>query len=340
MSQRVSYYIMQHMKAIAITVAVMVFMLLPLVVTSPYYLHVLIMIGINAILAMAFIFVFRTGLLNMSVAAFWAVGAYTSALLVMNLNLSFWWALLLSGIAAGILSLFLGFFLIKTAGWGFVILTSIIGMLAPIFIGNIPALGGYSGILRIPAPNSIDLLFLHISFASKISYYYLILLLTLISILVMYAFYRASTGKAFMAIGLNPNLAGTLGINVFSYRLLAFVVASAIAGLTGCFYAHYIQADLPTAFDMFKTLNIQIYAILGGIDFAFLGPIVGAAVMTAIPEFLRIVKEIELIFSGILVILLILFLPDGILSVFGLKSISKARSKCIDKIEKFAKAKI
>ena len=123
-----------------------------------------------------------------------------------------------------------------------------------------------------------------------------------------------------MAIGLNPRLAESIGVNIFRYRLWSFVIASAIAGLAGSFYAHYIGAVIPNSFDVFKTIYLHIFAILGGVDFAILGPIVGSVVMTFVPEFLRITKEIEPIVTGLLVILIILFLPKGLLSLAGLRS--------------------
>jgi branched-chain amino acid transport system permease protein len=314
----------QNILKIVLIALALILIVLPLFVESSYYLHLLIMIGINALLAMTFIFVFNTGLVNMSIAGFWAIGAYTSALITMKMNYPFWLSLPLSMLVAGFIALCIGFLLIRTAGFGFVILTSVIGMLVPILIGNMPLLNGYQGIVGIPAPNSINIPFLPpIEFSTKASYYYLTLFIVVVGAIILYAFYRASTGKAFMAIGLNPNLAGTLGINVFNYRLLAFVVASAVAGMAGCLFAHYQHTIMPTSFTMFKTLYIQIYAILGGMDFVFLGPIVGAAVMISIPEFLRILKEVELIFSGTVVILLIIFLPDGVISLFGLRPVRK-----------------
>jgi branched-chain amino acid transport system permease protein len=89
-----------------------------------------------------------------------------------------------------------------------------------------------------------------------------------------------------------------------------------VAGLEGSFYAHYIGSINPNAFNIFKTINIHIYAILGGTGSAFLGPIIGTFIMTFVPESLRIAKEIEPILTGALLILLIIFLPGGILSLF------------------------
>ena len=122
-----------------------------------------------------------------------------------------------------------------------------------------------------------------------------------------------------MAIGLNPHLAESIGVNVFRYRLIAFIIASAVAGLEGSFYAHYIGSINPSAFNIFKTIHVHIYAILGGTGSAFWGPIIGTLIMTFVPESLRIAKEIEPILTGALLILLMIFLPGGILSLVDLR---------------------
>ena len=299
---------------------VVVCLLVPLVVHSPYYMHLIIMSGVNTILAMTFVLMLRTGLISLAIAAFWGMGAYASTLFVMKLNLSFWLSLPAAGIVVGIIALGIGFVFVRNAGFGFLMLTAVLGMLIVVVFGNIPLLGGYAGIDGIPAPEPIRLPFLHtIAFSSKVPYYYLMLGLLFLIILIYSAFYGAWTGRAWMAIGLNPRLAESLGVNVFRYRLWAFVVGSATAGLAGSFYAHYVSAVIPGSFDVFKTIHAHIYAILGGVEFAFLGPLIGSLIMTLVPEFLRIAREIEPIITGLLVILLILFLPRGVLSLFGLQ---------------------
>jgi branched-chain amino acid transport system permease protein len=274
----------------------------------------------NALLAMTFVMMLRTGLISLGIAAFWGIGAYVSAALVLKAELSFWFALPAAPIITGMIAWALGYLVVRNPGFGFLILTSIIGMLIGLVFGNIRWLGGFTGIEYIPPPDPIHIPFLDpILFISKIPYYFLMLVLFLLVFISFRALYTSSTGKAWMAIGLNPHLAESIGVNVFRYRLIAFVIASAAAGLEGSFYAHYIGSINPNAFNIFKTINIHIYAILGGTGFAFLGPIVGTFIMTFVPESLRIAKEIEPILTGALLILLIIFLPGGILSLLDFR---------------------
>jgi len=307
-------------KLIAIAFLVFVLIGIPFVIHSPYYIHLLIITGMNAILAMTFIMMLRTGLISLGIAAFWGIGAYASAALVLKAGVSYWFALPAAPIITGLIAWAIGYLVVRNPGFGFLILTSVIGMLIGLVFGNIKWLGGFTGIEYIPPPNPIQLPFLDpILFISKIPYYFLMLVLFLLVFISFRALYTSSIGRAWMAIGLNPHLAESTGVNVFRYRLIAFVIASAAAGLEGSFYAHYIGSINPNAFNIFKTIHVHIYAILGGTGFAFLGPIIGTFIMTFVPESLRIAKEIEPILTGALLILLIIFLPGGILSLFDLR---------------------
>lgn len=270
---------------------------------------------------MTFIMMFRTGLISLGIAAFWGIGAYTSAMLVVHGHISVWLSLPISAIITALFAFIIGLIIIRNAGFTFIILTTVIGMLFVVAVGNIHALGAFNGIPNIPPPDTINLPFLHIVFDSKFAFFYLALVIFIIIILIVNAFYSSWTGRAWNAIGLNPRLAQSMGINVFRYRLTSFVLASGIAGLAGSFYAHYQAFIIPTAFDLFpKAIYVQVYAILGGIEFATLGPIVGSALLTFFPEFVSMTQTLSIIFVGALMVLLVMFLPKGLLSLIHYRS--------------------
>jgi branched-chain amino acid transport system permease protein len=324
----------RHIKLIGSIVVVILFALIPLFIHSPYYLDLPITVIVNAILAMTFIMMLRTGLISLGIVAFWGVGAYASAILVMKLGLSFWLSLPASALITGVIALGIGALLIGSGSGGlaFVMLSSVIGMLFTVVIGNIAYLGGYSGIPNIPPPNPIRIPFLPpIEFVSKVQYFYLALVLLVVVILISKAFYWAWTGRAWTAVGLSPRLAESIGINVFRYKLLAFVVASSIAGLMGSFYAHYQGFILPDSFGMWQNIYVQLYAILGGMGYAILGPLLGSAVMTFLPEFMRIANVIAPIITGAILILLILFLPQGLLGLLEWRTVAVERAVKIGK---------
>jgi branched-chain amino acid transport system permease protein len=266
---------------------------------------------------MTFVMMLRTGLISLCIAAFWGIGAYASAMLVIHGHLSFWLSLPLSTLITAAFAFAIGYVIIKNAGFTFIILTTVIGMLFVVVVGNIAWLGGYSGVPNIPPPNPINLGPLgSIVFDEKVDFFYLALFLFALIVLVVNAFYSSWAGRAWNAIGLNPRLAQSMGVNVFRYRLLSFVVACAIAGLVGSFYAHYQTFIIPTAFNLFpKTIYIQVYAVLGGVGYATLGPIVGAALLTFFPEFVSVAEEKSIIIVGAMLLLVIIFLPKGLLSL-------------------------
>jgi branched-chain amino acid transport system permease protein len=305
-------------KIVGLVILTVILILVPVVVHSSYYIHLLIMVGINTVLAMTFILLLRTGLITIAIAGFWGIGAYASALLTVRLGLSFWLALPASAVITGIISFFVGYLLVRKGGIGFVILTLVFGFIIVLIFGSFDVFGGYQGIYNIPRPDPILLPFLGpLKFTSKMPYYYLMLFLVLIVALAFSAFYAAWIGRAWRAIGLSPHLAASLGVNLFRYRLTAFVISATAAGLMGSFFAHYYGSIVPSIFDPYKTLYAQIYAILGGIGFALSGPVIGSLFMVIVPEILRITKEVEPIFTGLLVILLVMFLPDGLLGLLS-----------------------
>ena len=303
-------------KTLAIFGPVIVLCFVPLVVKNPYYIHLFIMAVMNAILAMTFILMLRTGLISLAIAAFWGVGAYSSSILVMKLGLSVWVAMPLAIIMTGFVAFFLGSLFVKNAGFSFVILTMVFGEVMVLALGQSTFLGGYIGIVSIPSIDPITIPFVGtIAFTSKVPYFYLILALFLVVTLLFSALYSAWIGRAWMAIGLKPHLAGTLGVNLFRYRLWAVVIAAGTAALMGSFYAHYYGTIQPTTFSVWKTIGVHIFAIVGGVGFPIVGPVVGAFIMTFVPEFLRIAVEIEPIITGGILVLIVLFLPNGALSI-------------------------
>ena len=309
-----------HLRLINIATLFVLFAIVPLFTQSPYYLNLLIMSGIYAVLAMTFVLLLRTGLITLAIASFWGIGAYSSTMLVIKLHLSFWLSLPLSVMIAGVFGLGLGLILVRNPGFGFVAMTMMIGLLFSVAVGSTAFLGGYPGIFNIPAPDPIHLPLLPpIQFASDVKFYYLMMLLVLVVVLVFSAFYRAWTGRAWTAIGLNSRLAESLGINVFRYRMVAFVVAAAAAGLMGSFYAHYQAAVNPETFNLFRTMYVHIYAILGGLGFPVLGPVIGSMLMVFFAEGMRFAQDIQPIIIGGLLIVLIVFLPKGLLSLPALE---------------------
>ena len=311
--------ILRNKKLISAMGLLLILILIPVFVHSPYYIDLMISFMISSVLAMTFLVMLRAGLVSLGVAVFYGIGAYAAAVLSTQYGLSFWLTVPLGTLITVAFAFILGLVLVKNTGFTFVILTSVIGMLFTVVVGNISYLGGYSGIANIPVPPPIHLPFLPaIEFGqlNKAPFYYLTMIIVIISVLIILAFNAAWTGRAWKALGSNYELAQSLGVNAYFYKLLSFVLASGLAGLVGTLHAHYQSSIIPSSFNMFTTIYIQVYAILGGIGYAIAGPILGTGIMTYIPELFRHIPEYTNIVVGIMLILLIMFLPEGLLSLF------------------------
>lgn len=283
---------------------------LPFFITNRYWQHLLIMALVSGVLGMTFSMIFCcAGMVTLGTGAFIAIGGYSSTLLVMKLGLSFWLAMPLAVIITGVVALGFGLVSIRTPGVPFVLLTMIMAEIVTQLAGQIGFFGGWGGFIMIPPPDPIG----PIEFRSKVPFYFFMLALFFLVILVFRALYTSRIGRVWRAISLSPDLAKSLGINVYRYRLLAFVIASCTAGLVGSFYVHYTRTLAPATFGGFFSILVQLYPILGGIHYYLLGPTLGAAIMTIIPEFLRIAEDVEPIITGLLVLILVLFFPGGIL---------------------------
>lgn len=290
---------------------------LPQFVHNSYYMHLMILVMMNSVLAMTFILILRTGLINMSVAAFWGIGAYSSGMLAAKAGLSFWVALPASLVIAALVALIIGLVLVRNAGLGFIIPSLLFAFIVPLIFGTFPVFGGYVGLIGIPAPSPIPLPGGgHIVFGSERSYYYLLLVFAIVIIVAFLALYRAWTGRAWRALGLSSDLAESVGISPFRFRLLAFVIASVAAALMGIFFAQYSTNIAPDSYGPFKAIYVQMYAILGGVGSPIIGPIIGAGILTLIPEALRVTGRFSPMIVGALIIAILAFLPQGVLGFF------------------------
>jgi branched-chain amino acid transport system permease protein len=303
----------QFIKPVSYPVLILVLFLIPLFTKDAYLLHILIMTGINIILAISLRAIATTGQMSLAHAGFMAIGAYTSALLVKKLGLSFWAALPLGGITAALIALLVGYPFVRVKRVYFAMLTLFLGAVIRLIIMEWRNLTrGSSGLLNIPPPNSLNFFGLHnIVFDSKVPYYYLILVLMLITLLFLYRIDSSRVGRTLLAIQQDDSVAESVGINVTNFKVLAWCVGCFFAGIAGAFYAHFIKTLTPDSFGVLQAIYVVVYMVVGGRR-RFYGAILGAFILTLLPEFFRILKEYQpLVFVGILLIITF-FLPGGL----------------------------
>jgi branched-chain amino acid transport system permease protein len=303
-------------KPISYSALIVFLFLIPLFITGPYQLHILIMAGIAIILASSVRLVVTSGLLSLAHGGMMAVGAYTSALLVMKLGLSSWAALVLAGVAAGIIALLVGYPFVRIKGVYFALVTVFLAQVIRLIIEQWRSLtGGSMGIINIPRPDPIVIPgLLNMDFASKVDFYYFMLVLVLLILSILYAIERSRTSLTWFSIAQADFLAESVGVNTARFQVLAFTIGCFFAGMAGAFYSQYVAAITPGAFGFFWSVYIVIYMIVGGMK-SFGGPIIGALILTFIPESARVLKEFQpYVFAGALM-LIIFFLPEGLVSL-------------------------
>ena len=310
---------MKSGKNIFYVLLVLMAFFLPIFIKNEYYLHVLILSVINIILASSLRAMTTSGQVSLGHAGFMSVGAYTSAILAMKFGLSTYISLLLGGVAAMALAAIIAYPITRVRTVYFAMLTLFIGEVIRLVMTEQRAItGGTSGLLNIPRLDTISFLGLfNIGFATKLSNYYFVLILMLIILLFLYSLERSFIGMTFKAISQDDSLASSTGINVARFKAIIFCIGCLFAGLAGSFYAHYISVLTPDSFGILNSIYIIIYMVVGG-SRRFAGAIVGAFILTLVPEIFRPLKEYQPFVFVAVLYLVVFLLPGGLSDLPGL----------------------
>lgn len=302
-------------KGLALIVAILLILAAPLFITSQYTLHLLIMVGVYILLTQALnLIAGYMGLLSLGNQAYILIGAYAAAMLGLKFGLSFWISLPLAIVITGILGLAIGFVTLRLRGAYFVIVTIGFAEIVRLVAMNIDALGGPPGLRGIPAPVIQIGNLVYYSFGrEKLPYYYLIWFMALVGILVCYRIVYARQGRAFKAMREHEPLAQSVGINAFQYANLAFLINVCLTGAAGAFMAVYISHVSPEIGAFHWTTTTLLMVVIGG-QGTIIGPIIGAFIFTFLPEWLRVAEEYRLPIYGLILVLAVLFFPQGIVS--------------------------
>jgi branched-chain amino acid transport system permease protein len=287
----------------------------PVITTDPYILSVFILIALNIALATSLHPVLTTGQFSLAHRGFMAIGAYAGALLITRLGLSFWLALLLGGVVAGLFALPIGYLTLRLRGIYFVAVTFALNeIIRYAATGWDSLLGGYRG-LPVAVANPIAIPGLPvIEFNSKVTQYYLILAIAVVTVIAVYRLETSRFGKIFKSIDQSSNEAESIGINTLGYKVVAFITGCFFAGVAGTFFVQYLGLVHPDSFTTWDSVYILVYNQAGGMG-SLAGPIVGGALLTVLPQLLRISKQIQPLLFGAILVLAMLFLPGGLVSL-------------------------
>lgn len=287
----------------------------PWLFPEAYVVHVMVVIFIFAILATGLDLVMGyCGQFSFGQAAFYGIGAYTSAMLARDLGAPFWATLPASALVAAAFGTLLGIPALRLAGHFLAITTIAFQVVVTLVLTQWHGFtGGTAGITGIPAPPAIQGFGrTWISFDSPHGYYYLSLVVALVVVTLARRVTTTRLGQEWLAVREDELLAKTLGINTTRVKLLAFTIGAALAGTAGSLNAHYLRNVHPSEFTIWTSAEIVAMVILGGRG-TFLGPILGALVLTALPEYLRFAQDYKLVLFGLTLIVMTAFLPQGLL---------------------------
>jgi branched-chain amino acid transport system permease protein len=299
-----------------------------LTVMSTAYIFAIATLGLNLITG-------YTGQFNLAHSGFMAVGAYTVGILTVDHQFPFWLAFALSGFTAMVLGFFVGVVSLRLKGHYFSIFTLCVGCIIYGVIEKWESLThGTVGIIGIPVPTSIGPL----SFETPRALYYLVFFFLVLGVFVMQRIVRSLLGRTFMAIRNGDELAESLGINLMRNKLLAFMLSVVYAGLAGGLYAGFVRVLNPGIAGVEHTFDMTLYMLVGGLG-TVLGPLLGAVVVTWLTQYLQFLQEYRFIVFGPIVVLLVIFVPQGIVGTWlGRKALKASRAAGAGRVTSLASA--
>lgn len=248
-----------------------------------------------------------TGLLSLGQAGFMAIGAYTSGILIVRYNVPPIFALLAAQAITVFLSLLIGKAVLRLKGYHLAIATLAFSVIVEqVLINSRELTGGPSGLAGIP--------FFSVGgtvIPSGLPLYFLVMVILFILVILLKNLTSVRVGRAWLAIS-GDELAGSmLGVNTSHYKLLAFVIAACLAGLSGSLYVHYMRFISPDMVGMQASINITVMTALGGAGTLW-GPLLGVGLMTFLPDLLSFTQKYQLIINGLVLFVTIVFFPKGI----------------------------
>jgi len=263
-----------------------------------YHAHQLLLgqIGVNALLALSMGVTLRCGMLSQANVGFMAIGAYTSVLLHVHYAVPFWLGLPAAALAAGVVAVPIGFPVLRLSGIFLAIATIGFGQVVVAAILNVPFTGEGQGLVNVDADASIVPVYLTLAVTAYI----------------LWRLYRSRSGEAWAMIREDAMAAEAHGVDVFRHQLGAFVIGALIAGWTGALDAHLNFFVDPSEYQFSRVVAVLVFAVVGG-STTVLGPMVGAGLLTTMPEVLRFARDYRGAVYGLVLLAVVLLRPQGLI---------------------------
>lgn len=284
----------------------------PLLLQGNYLLNVFVFIGINTMLAVALnLLLGFAGQISLGHAAFFGLGAYISGILTTRYAIDPWMAMVAAALCVGVIAFIIGFPILKLKGHYLAMATLGFGIIVYIIFNETVAwTGGPSGMSGIP-----NLSLGPVIFDSDMMNFYLIWAFTLLTMLLSINLANSRIGRALRAIHDSEVAARVMGVNVRLLKVQIFTVSALISALAGSLYAHTMTFIAPASFGFNFSVELVTMVIIGGLGSIY-GSFLGAAILTLLPEFLRVFHDFDIVIYGLLLIVMTMFMPGGLIGGF------------------------
>ncbi|OJU92182.1 MAG: branched-chain amino acid ABC transporter permease, partial [Shinella sp. 65-6] len=267
---------------------------------------------------------FYIGRINIGQGAYALVGGYVSAILVTQAGVSFWLTLPLAGLFCAFISVLIGLPILRLRGVYFAMVTLVLTEVARLSALALPITNGAKGITSIPLPGELSIFGLTVipAFGSlsnpRFGFYMMAAALMVVTYLVLWRIVNSRLGHLCRSLQQNEELSASIGVNTAYLRVLAYAISSFFGGIAGAMFASISQSIYPSSFVVADSVNFMLYCFLGGLGYVF-GPMLGTLLLYFGWDLLSIAREYQLlIYSGVM-ILLMLVLPNGVLSLLDKK---------------------
>ena len=263
---------------------------------------------------------FFIGRINIGQGAYALLGGYVSAVLVVTYGGACWLTLPIAGLFCAVVSILIGVPILRLRGVYFAMVTLVLTEVARLLALAVPVTNGAKGITNIPPPGPVSLFGLTLipDFATlsstKPAFYYLAVVLMILCYAAMYRLVHSRLGQLCRSLQQNEELASSIGVNVAYLRILAYAISSFLGGLGGAVFAAVAQSVYPSSFAVQDSVNFMLNCFLGGLGYVF-GPMLGTLVLYFGWDLLFLTGKYQLLIYSSILIALMLFLPNGLLSL-------------------------
>ena len=263
---------------------------------------------------------FYIGRINIGQGAFALIGAYVSAILVVKLGWSFWISLPAAGLFAAVVAILIGLPILRLRGVYFAMITLVLTQVVTLTALALPITNGARGISNIPLPSGISVFGIPIlpDFAAmestKLAFYYTACIIMLLTYAALYRLVNSRLGHLCRSMQQNEELASSIGVNISYIRIVIFAISSFFGGLGGAMFGSIAQSVYPSSFQVADSVNFMLNCFLGGLGYVF-GPMLGTLVLYFGWDLLFEFGKYQMLIYSTILIIIIRFLPNGLLSI-------------------------